>query len=75
MIFSYKSEIKRAKNRAKQTLVTLTSQVHVNRDVNLFTENLQTANRKCEQSRHSIPKDPNGLHALILYLSVCFDEC
>lgn len=34
-----KSETKtRAKNRAKQTLVTLTSQVHVNRDVNLFTE-------------------------------------
>lgn len=49
-------------NRAKQTVVTLTSEVHVNRDVNLFTE-VQTANRKSEKSRHSI-SELNDLHAL-----------
>lgn len=66
------NETKKKKNRAKQTLVTLTSQVHVNRDVNLFTESLQNSGPvKTEQSQHSIPKDPNWItRTHFVYLSV-----
>lgn len=59
-------------NGTKQTVVTLTFEVHVNSDVNLFTE-VQIANRKSEKSRHSIRIE--WLVYTTLYLSLQFDEC